>query len=167
MCDTAVSYQDNWLCVEVQWTGMNTCAAVKAYREGFWISFSTNSCTLALTFTSLVDPRWRNSLEWMGGREGGEGRDEGGREGKKAEKNEECSKPVLTHTELINSLLLPSSLYLPLSSLPLPPSSLPPILSPPYNVLINQFNGSLHRHKGDRLEISTRLPEPNVLQTVL
>ena len=65
---------------------MNTWAAVKAYREGFWISFSTNSCTLALTFTSLVDPRWRNSLEWMGGREGGEGRDKEGREGGKGER---------------------------------------------------------------------------------
>ena len=157
---------------------MNTWAAVKAYREGFWISFSTNSCTLALTFTSLVDPRWRNSLEWMGGREGGEGRDKGGREGRgrgegrrreggkeerdKGGRKERRQKNVVTHTE---SLLLPPPFYLPLLSLL--SSLLPPVLPPPYNVLINQFNSSLYRNKWNRLEISTRLPEPNVLQTVL
>ena len=96
-----------------------------------------------------------------GGREGGEGRDEGGREGrgrgegqrrKEGKKAEECS----------------NTYRVPASPIPfLPPSPLPPVLPPPYNVLINQFNSSLYRNKWNRLEISTRLPEPNVLQTVL
>ena len=82
-----------------------------------------------------------------GGREGGEGQRR--KEGKKAE---ECS----------------NTYRVPASPIPfLPPSPLPPVLPPPYNVLINQFNSSLYRNKWNRLEISTRLPEPNVLQTVL
>ena len=40
----------------------HTCAARKAYLVGVFRSFSISSWTLALTFTSLVDPRLRNSL---------------------------------------------------------------------------------------------------------